>query len=353
MKKLSYKGEKVSIGIDVHKAHYTVCCMVKSRVIQRATMPANPNKLLEFIRTRFEGCEVRTAYEAGFSGFTLHRVLEEGGIFNLVVNAGSIEVAIRDRVKTDKRDSFKLADLLDCGRIKGIRVPSIEEEQNRLVHRTREQLVKDRARCVNRLKMRMFQFGLTVPDRINQKVLDQMLFRKDLSFEISYSLRKYISNWKFLNNEIKEIDNVLKKRSESDPLFRIYNSIPGYGVLIASMLSTELGDMSQFPNERTLFSFLGFTPTERSSGEKEIKGHISRQGSARLRKVLVESAWSAINNDEFWKNEYQLRVFKLGGKKAIVSVARRLVGVARSLARSNSLYQQRGLPNKLIESGMI
>ena len=66
MKRISYAGEKVSIGIDVHKNHYTVCCMAKKIVVQKVTMPAVPNKLLEFIESRFKGAEVRTAYEFYF-----------------------------------------------------------------------------------------------------------------------------------------------------------------------------------------------------------------------------------------------------------------------------------------------
>jgi transposase len=343
MKRISYAGEKVSIGIDVHKNHYTVCCMVQKIVVQKATMPAIPNKLLEFIESRFKGAEVRTAYEAGFSGFNLHRALEDGGIPNLVVNAGSIEVASRDRVKTDRRDSLKLASLLEDGRLKGIRVPSLEEEQNRLLHRTREQLIKDRARCVNRIKMRLYQFNLPFPERMYTSSFDQILAEKNISYDVSYSLRKYISHWKLLNSDIKEIDNILKKRSETDPLFKIYNSIPGFGILTSSIISNELGDMSQFANERKLFNFLGLTPTERSTGDREIKGHISRQGSSRIRGILVEAAWAAINSDQYWKLEYQRRVFKLGGKRAVVSIARRLIGVARSLAKSNQLYQRRPL----------
>ena len=191
--------------------------------------------------------------------------------------------------------------------------------------------------------MRLYQFNLSIPGRVSSRIFDQILAQKNVPFEVSYSLRKHISLWKSLNNDINEIDNILKKRSEVDPLFKTYNSIPGFGILTSSILSTELGNMSQFPNERTLFSYLGLTPTERSSGDKEIKGHISRQGSSRIRGVLVEAAWAAINSDEYWKQEYQRRVYKLGGKKAIVSIARRLVGVAKALARSNSLYQRKPL----------
>ena len=90
----------------------------------------------------------------------LHRILESAGIKNLVVHAGSIEVASRDRVKTDRRDSHKLADLLSCGRLRGIRVPSVEQEEARLLHRTREQLIRERTIFLNRIKMRLYQFWI-------------------------------------------------------------------------------------------------------------------------------------------------------------------------------------------------
>jgi transposase len=347
MKRLSYEGEKVSIGIDVHKNHYTVCCMVRSEVVHKVTMPPSGLKLLEFIRSRFAGAEVKTAYEAGFSGFNLHRVLESGGVTNLVVHAGSIEVAVRDRVKTDRRDSLKLASLLECGRLKGIRVPSIEEEKSRLLHRTREQLVRDRSRTANRIKMKLYQFGLDVPKVITLQNLEKIVESNDQGIELDYSLRKFISIWKSLNKDIREVNLLQTKRFEANNLFKIYRSIPGYGLQTACMLLTELGNMSQFRNERGLFSFLGLTPTERSSGEKEIKGHISRQGSSRLRGVLVEAAWSAVKNDLYWKNEYQKRAVRIGGKRAIVSIARRLVGVARALSLKGQLYEQRKICTKV------
>ncbi len=87
----------------------------------------------------FPGASFKTAYEAGFSGFVLHRNLEKAGIPNIVVNPGSIEIAVHNRVKTDKRDALKIATLLEAGRLKAIRVPSFQQEQQRLLTRTRQQ----------------------------------------------------------------------------------------------------------------------------------------------------------------------------------------------------------------------
>lgn len=340
-RKISYRGEKVSIGIDVHKKHYTVSCVVKGEVVQGVTMPAEPKGLVKYIRERFEGAEVSSAYEAGFSGFVLHRELEAAGIRNIVVHAASIEVAARDRVKTDRRDSIKIAGLLDCGRLRGIRVPSLEEEAQRLLHRTREQLIRKRTQLVNQMRMRLYQFGVSLPKVINRKSMAPLLKDEELgSAELRISLEALFSLWEAVSVEVKKIEGHQKVQAEADSRAEIYTSVPGYGFQTARVVSNELGDMKQFPNERELFSFIGLTPSERSSGEAERKGHITRQGSGRLRCVLVEAAWNAVRYNPYWRSEYMRRSVRMGGKRAIVAVARRLIGVARALMRNGELYQQ-------------
>ena len=67
-------------------------------------------------------------------------------------------------MKTDKRDALKLATLLEASRLKGIRVPSVEQEQQRLLTRTRQQLVEDRSAIKNKIRMKCHQMGLIDPD---------------------------------------------------------------------------------------------------------------------------------------------------------------------------------------------
>lgn len=72
-------------------------------------MKATPEVLVQYCKKYFAGAQIKSACEAGFFGFHLHRYLENKGIKNQVVDAAGIEIAVRDRVKTDKRDSLKLA----------------------------------------------------------------------------------------------------------------------------------------------------------------------------------------------------------------------------------------------------
>ncbi|MGB3672372.1 MAG: transposase [Phormidesmis sp.] len=107
----------------------------------------------------------------------------------------------------------------------------------------------------------------------------------------------------------------------------------------ASLLWGQLGDMSQFDNERQLFSYTGLTPSERSSGEAIRRGHITRQGNSRVRYVLCEAAWTAIRKDQSLKEFFDRLYPRTGKKKAIVAVARKLIGRIRAAFRQQTLYQ--------------
>jgi transposase len=98
-------------------------------------MPGTAEAVMSLVSKEFGGARVRAAYEAGCSGFWLYRKLVKAGIDCIVVHAASIEVSSRDTVKTDKRDSLKIAQQLSAGRLRGVRVPT-EEEGFKACHRS-------------------------------------------------------------------------------------------------------------------------------------------------------------------------------------------------------------------------
>ena len=102
-KKPSYTRKNVFIGIDVHKRTYSIVSLVEGIVVKKWQTAAVPEQLARQFKSYFPEANLYSAYEPGFSGFVLHRVLERAGIDNLVVNAASIETTVHNRVKTDKR----------------------------------------------------------------------------------------------------------------------------------------------------------------------------------------------------------------------------------------------------------
>jgi transposase len=129
-------------------------------IIKKDTMPPKPHLLISYIKNQFSGASIETAYEAGFSGFHLHRSLVGAGIGNIIIHPGAIEVASRDRVKTDKRDAKKMALQLAAGRLRSIYIPSLEQEAKRCASRLRDNLVGLRHQVGQKIKALLFTQGL-------------------------------------------------------------------------------------------------------------------------------------------------------------------------------------------------
>lgn len=119
----------------------------------------------------------------------------------------------------------------------------------------------------------------------------------------------------------------------------MYQSVSGIGSTSARVLANELGDLQQFKNERQLFSYIGFTPSEHSSGEHTRQGHITKQGKPIVRKILVQAAWVAIRHDKRLQEAYERIAAKSGAKRAIVAIARRLIGCIRACFRTGEIYR--------------
>lgn len=357
--KRDYAEKIVYMGIDVHKKTYCCVSICEGEIVKRDTLSAKPEGLLNYMKKFFSGAKIKSAYEAGFSGFHLHRYLIENGIHNIIVHPASIEVSSRDRVKTDKRDALKIATQLSAQRLRGIYVPSLEQEAKRMISRLRSNFMKSRTRVGIQLKSLLFTQGLieeTDTTVISQKWITQKLLeikKRTYPEDFYYSAKLYAEEWKHLTEKVKEIEERLKTQAETDKaIHNIYQSVPGIGMIHGRQLANELGDMSQFQNEKQLFSYTGLTPSEYSSGEHIHQGHISRQGRSVLRKILVEASWVAIKIDPSLRAIYERISHKKGGKRAIVGIARRLVGRIRSCLKSGKCYKLNTIKEKDTNHGL-
>jgi transposase len=336
----SYQGKRVYVGIDVHKRHYVVEAQVDQVVVKKWRTAAVPSELAEQLVRYFAGAEIHSVYEAGFSGFVLHRVLSAKGIHNIVVNAASVEVAKHSRIKTDQRDASKLATQLAAGRLRGIRIPSEDQEQHRLLSRTRQQLVKDRAALKNQIRMKAHQFGMIAPDErreMSHKLVQELLDRAPCDVWRTVVQAQW-QMWKALDEQIAHLTRELQTQAKLDPNEATYRSVPGVGTLSARVLSNELGNLSQFANERELFSYTGLTPGEHSSGDTIRRGRITKQGNAHVRGMLIEVAWRTIRKDADLAQYFHRLAARIGTTKAIVAVARKLIGRIRAAFRSGGMY---------------
>jgi transposase len=144
--KLSFKGQNIFVGIDVHKKHWSVTMIFQGIQTARFTMDPEPLTLFRNLTKRYPDGNYYSAYEAGFSGFWADRELRKLGINNIIVNPADVPTRSKERRrKTDRIDSAKLARELSVGNLEGIYVPTNSEEALRNLVRLRERFKKDRS----------------------------------------------------------------------------------------------------------------------------------------------------------------------------------------------------------------
>jgi transposase len=142
-----------------------------------------------------------------------------------------------------------------------------------------------------------------------------------------------------LETQIDRLDEQVEELSGSpryaEPV-RWLRTIKGVGILSAMVFLTELGDLGRFSNRRQLAAYLGLVPTSNETGERDdCKGHITRQGPGRVRKVLCQCTWSLIRTDPGLGACYTelVRRNPKHRKIAVVAIMRRLAIIMWQRAR--------------------
>jgi len=326
------KSKRVFSGIDVHHNHWDLCFICDGEVIEKIRLPVDYARLKYLLKMSYSSArEIFLVYEAGFSGFWLYRKLTSDGYSCIVTPPHRIPKS-GNKVKTDRRDAETLASYLSAGLLKSVYVPPKDIESDRRVVRRRAQLVKKQTRSKNQIKSFLHLHGLKHPDSIKTHWSNRYLsWLESLCFENdsdSFIFSQLIRSYRYIRDDLASVTRYLRQLSSSEKYrenFKRVTSLRGVGLITGMTFLLELYNLSRFKNASCFSSFLGLTPSQYSSGDHVRLGHITRQGNAHLRRVLVESAWTVIRHDPHLRDKYaRIRARGTNGKKAIVAVARSL-----------------------------
>ncbi len=153
----------VSIGIAMQKQSWRITALFEGNIVMALTL-ARPNyNSFKKILAQFKGNYLRIAYEAGPAGFNLYDRPTEDGIECIVTPPSLIPTQSGSRVKTDKKDSLKLAKLLEGNMLKKVWVLSAEERAHRQLVRTRRQIVNHRSDAMRQIKSLLLFHSIEIP----------------------------------------------------------------------------------------------------------------------------------------------------------------------------------------------
>jgi len=292
-----------------------------------------------------ETAPVVSCYEAGRDGFWLHRFLLAHGITNHVVDSSAIEVSRRQRrAKSDGLDVRKLLSMLmryHHGEQKVwqvVKVPSMEAEDQRHLHRDLETLKRERGSTTTRIKGLLSSQGLRVTSLTKlPEQLDALRLWDDSPIPPGLRQRvlRVYAHHQFLSEQIAEVEAERRALLQTSPdasidKVRQLMMLKGIGINGSWLLVMEFFGWREFKNRREVGGLAGFTPTPYQSGESAREQGIAKSGNRHVRWMTTELAWSWLRfqPDSALSNWFRER-FGNGGKRlrriGIVAVARKLL----------------------------
>jgi transposase len=278
-------------------------------------------------------------YEASGQGYGLHDLLTDQGVECYVLSPTHLAKSSKQkRNKTDAKDAQMLLERARAHVLAGNALPVVWTPPKAL--RNDRELVRARletAEAGTTVKLQILSLlkrhGLALPKNHNwTKKFQRWLAGQAtlLPAVVAPVLTCLLDRLAVLERQILELDRQLRKLSLTDryraPCAAL-RKLRGVGLLTALVFLTEMGDLNRFPNRRTVASYLGLTPSADESGSAaDRKGHITRQGPSRIRKVLCQAAWAAVRVDSAVRTAWErIRGDRAGrGKKAIVAIMRQL-----------------------------
>jgi transposase len=334
------------IGCDLHDKTMTLRIAVdrdEPETMSLKNTRTERAKLIQRLKQRAAACQARVllAYEASSQGFGFHDELTEAGIECVVLAPTRIARSQRaTSQKTDEKDAQALLELprahvLAGNELPAVWVPDPTTRDDRELVRARldasDKLTALKTQVQSLLKRNHLRRpagtgrGWTRTFRAWLKCVLCESADSPLGGGARGTLASLLRQVDFMESEQDRLTAqvaALAATPRYAARIRELTSLSGVGVLTALVFLTELGDLSRFANRRQIAAYLGLAPRSFESGEaNDRKGHITRQGSSRVRKLLCQASWSRVRWDAGEKQAYERIVRRNPKKKKIAVVA--------------------------------
>jgi transposase len=363
------EGIKFFVGLDVHKDSIAVAVAEAGRAPARllGSIAHDVGKLRKLLARYGEPGAVQVVYEAGPTGYGLQRELARRGYQCQVIAPSLIPKRAGDRIKTDHRDGLRLAELARAGELRAVWIPDPADEAIRDLARAREDAVNARTQVRQQLKGFLLRHDVRYAGKTAwSKTYYRWL--ATLNFGLAGAQTAFTEYWQAVAAADERVARLTDALANSiagwrfEPVVMALLALRGIDQVSAIGLVAEIGDIGRFAHPRQLMAYLGLVPSEHSSGERVVRGSITKTGNTHARRLLTEAAWNyrfqprigrraqqraedlpqAIR-DVAWKAQVRLagrfarlRIRGVQINKVCVAVARELAGFVWAIASAQA-----------------
>ncbi len=313
------------LGIDVHQKYSEICGVgEQGEVTVRRRLATTESSLRRFFKSR---PRCRVILECGPMTPWIYRLIRELGHEVVVVNPRRVRLIAESTLKTDKMDAEVLARIgrLDLGLLRPVYQRSEAAQELRTRLRVRSALVKSRTALINTIRGTLRAQGYRMASSTPRGFVARYLTIQ-LPESLAAAVDPLVETIAELTQRIDELQAELIEDSRSDELVARLQTVPGVGPLVSLAYVAWMDRSDRFAKSRDVGACLGLRPSLRSSGGREYRGRITREGDKEMRWLLVQAAHAAMHCTKEslllrWARQLEQRV---GKSKAVVALARKI-----------------------------
>ena len=314
------------VGIDLH-GYYMIAAAVRQGEQMKPTRIGNQDS--EKIRDYFTSLgDFKAVIEASGTYVWLYDMLKELGGEVVIAHPLKLKAIASAKIKTDKIDSIMLAKLLKGDLIPCSYVPAEKYRSLRDITRYRCRTVWQRTLMRNRLSYLLLKRNVVSPykNKFCKSGL-KWLREQDWNETDNFQRDQLLDVLEVFGDKIEETDKKLQEISKNFPEVSVLQEMVGLGLYRALIIIGEISEPDRFRNADQVAGYTGLCAKVSQSGKHCRHGHITREGSAWLRWVLVEAAMKLVRKDEWFKRFYQRIRKRRGVHIARVAAGRKLIRI--------------------------
>lgn len=337
------------VGIDLHKMESQICVISETGEVLAEVRVATRRDSLAQALAPWPGSQV--LIEACNESEWVARHLEGCGYTVMVADPNFTPMyGHRPRgYKTDRRDARALASASAQKLFRRAHRTSEARRQVRAELVTREALVRTRTRYISVIRARLRSEGHRVRSGAAVSFVERV-GELALEPELRAQLQPLLRVMTQVNEELDGAERQLVRRASAEPVVQRLQGVPQVGPITALAFVASLDDVRRFRNAHQVESYLGLVPRERSSGEHQRRGRITKTGDKRVRWLLVEAAWRLMRSSKASVAPLNAWAAKVGNRRgrsiAAVALARRLAGILYAMWRDDRPYDPKRLGHR-------
>jgi len=339
---------KMSIGVDLHKTQFTVCCLSEDRRIQKTEVYATTDQGYKAFITRMsqweqKGYDITAAVESTGNTRYFRNRLNEAGIEVKIVNTSRFKVVNESVKKTDRHDAQTLAEFLEKDMLPESVICSQASEDIRRVLKSRSVLVKALVSLKNQVHGLLLGYGIETKRGQLQSKKERQRILCGLEDHRSYgnaarAVKPLLSTIDQIASEVKEIERVLSDLVSCDEDVALLTSIPGVGLITAATIRAYTDDIDRYESPKKYAAHAGLVPWVQNSNATIHHGHITRRGPKELRTAFVQVVMGMLrlkNKTDRYRlmNTYRLMKHNKGTGKSIIATARKISTIVYALLK--------------------